>query len=79
MVTDKIIQPYHPFNYGSYVCWHRTDGSILYGSICGFREIDNNQAVTFTGYDNGTKLAIVETSSGESIEVPLQQLELIED
>ena len=50
---------------------------IIEGSICGFREIGNGTAAKNTEFAAGTVLVLVETQSGESVEIPIDELELI--
>lgn len=77
MAADQVIGPYPPFDYGTAVRWRRSMGAILEGSICGFRQIDDRQVAERMGLAKGTVLALVEIRSGESVEVPLEQLEPI--
>ena len=57
--------------------WRRDAGAIIEGSICGFREIGNGTAAKNTEFAAGTVLVLVETQSGESVEIPIDELELI--
>lgn len=75
MAADQVTGPYLPFDYGTAVRWRRSMGSILEGSICGFREIDDTRTAERMGFAIGTVLALVEIRSGESVEVPLEELE----
>jgi hypothetical protein len=77
MVAGTLTAMYEPFDYGKSVRWRRSGGTMLEGSICGFREIRNEQAAAATGYPLGTVLALVEIHSGESLEIPLNELELL--
>lgn len=78
MIPDKVIGPYPPFDYNSLVRWRQKSGSILEGSVCAFTEIDTPEQAADRGLPLGTVLALVEDASGEAIEIPLQELELIE-
>ena len=77
MAADQVTGPYPPFDYGTSVQWRRSMGAILEGSICGFREIDDARTAKRMGLTIGTVLALVEIRSGESVEVPLEELEPI--
>lgn len=77
MAPDLLIRPYLPFDYGSNVRWRRPAGALLEGSICGFREITDERVAEAIGFPVGTVLALVEIQSGDSAEIPLQELELI--
>lgn len=77
MAADQLTQPYPPFDFGATVRWRRVAGPMLEGSICGFREIGDAAAAANTGFPKGTVLALVEIGSGESLEIPLEELELI--
>lgn len=77
MAADQVTGPYPPFDYGTSVRWRRSMGTVLEGSICGFREIDDSQTAALTGFAKGTVLALVEIQSGESVEIPLEELEPI--
>jgi hypothetical protein len=75
MATSKLVGPYPPFDYGTSVRWRRSAGTVLEGSVCGFREISDSQTAAATGFATGTVLALVEIHSGESLEIPLTELE----
>ena len=75
MATSKLVGPYPPFDYGTSVRWRRSAGTVLEGSVCGFREIGDAQAAAETGFAAGTVLALIEIHSGESLEIPLTELE----
>lgn len=77
MATDQVTGPYPPFDYGESVRWRRNAGTVLEGSICGFREITDARTAARTGFAIGTVLALVEIQSGESVEIPLEELEPI--
>lgn len=77
MAADQVIGPYPPFDYGTPVRWRRGMGAILEGSICGFRVIEDAQSAERSGFVKGTVLALVEIQSGESVEIPLEELEPI--
>ncbi len=77
MAADQVTRPYPPFDYGASVRWRRAAGTILEGSICGFREICDAPTAARTGFAQGTVLALVEIETGESVEIPLGDLELI--
>jgi hypothetical protein len=77
MVADQVTGPYPPFDYGTPVRWRRGTGTVLEGSICGFREISDTRTAAVTGLAEGTVLALVEIRSGESVEIPLKELELL--
>lgn len=77
MVADQVTGPYPPFDYGKPVRWQRSTGTILEGSICGFREIADARSAELTGFEIGTVLALVEIQSGDSVEIPLEELEPI--
>ncbi len=50
---------------------------MLIGSICGFSVVDSTNKAAATHHPIGTVLALVEEGSGGSLEVPLEELELI--
>lgn len=77
MAPDQVSGPYPPFDYGTSVRWRRSAGTILEGSVCGFRQIADARTAATTGLPEGTVLALVEIGSGESVEVPLNELEPI--
>jgi len=77
MATDILSEPYPPFEYGSSVRWRRDAGMLLEGSVCGFREITDETVAQTTGFPLGTVLVLVEIQSGGSVEIPLEELELI--
>lgn len=77
MVAGKLSAMYEPFDYGKSVRWRRGGGTMLEGSICGFREVSSEQVAAATGFPVGTVLALVEIQSGESLEIPLRELELL--
>lgn len=75
MAASKLVGPYPPFDYGTSVRWRRPAGTVMEGSVCGFREISDSQTAAATGFATGTVLALVEIRSGESLEIPLTELE----
>lgn len=77
MATSKLVGPFPPFDYGTSVRWRRSAGTVLEGNICGFREISDVQIAAATGFAPGTVLALVEIHSGESLEIPLTELEAV--
>ena len=77
MAADQVSGPYPPFDYGTSVRWRRSNGVVLEGSICGFRQIGDTRTADRAGLATGTVLALVEIQSGESLEIPLEELELI--
>jgi hypothetical protein len=77
MATNQVTGPYPPFEYGASVRWRRDAGKVLEGSICGFREIFDAAPAIATELPIGTVLVLVELQSGESVEIPISELELI--
>jgi hypothetical protein len=77
MAVDQVMGPYPPFDYGVSVRWRRASNPIIEGSICGFREIHDATLADKTPFPLGTILALVEIQSGESVEIPISELELI--
>jgi len=77
MATSELVGPYPPFDYGVSVRWRKAAGTILKSSICGFREIADAHVDRHTGFSVGTILALVEIHSGENLEIPLTELEVI--
>ncbi len=77
MATDQVTKSYCPFDYGVSVRWRRDAETILEGSICGFREICDSATALKTDLPIGLALVLVEFQSGESVEIPIDELELI--
>ena len=77
MATNKVSGPHHPFAFGLPVRWRRQMALDIEGSICGFRQVDDAQIAGKMGVSIGTVLVLVETTSGDSFEVPMNELELI--
>jgi hypothetical protein len=77
MAADQVVGPYAPFDYGASVRWRRPAQPSIEGSICGFREIQDLLSAVEAGFPKGTILALVETESGESAEIPIHELELL--
>lgn len=77
MVTYQVNDSYPPFEYGSAVRWRRPDGQPVVGSICGFDVVASAGRASVVGYPLGTVLALVEENSGGTVEVSIEELELI--
>lgn len=77
MATYQVSDSYPPFEYGSAVRWRRAGLPMLIGSICGFSVVDSTERAVTKNQPIGTILALVEETSGGSLEVPLEELELI--
>jgi hypothetical protein len=77
MASIEIVGPFPPFDFGSTVRWRQRDATLLKGSICGFRVINNSQETKSSGFAEGTVLVLVEGPSGDACDVPLSQLELV--
>lgn len=77
MVTYQVSDSYPPFEYGSAVRWSRAGGPLLTGSICGFDVVLSVERAKLVGCQPGTVLALIEDSSGGTVEVALEELHLI--
>ena len=70
MLKDQIVSPLPPFDYGVAVRW-QDRGNVMRGSICGFRKPSDSAS-------SKTVMALVELPSGEAVEIPLDELELLD-
>lgn len=77
MATYQVSDSYPPFEYGSAVRWRRSGQPLLIGSICGFDVVASVERARTLGHPLGTVLALVEENSGGTVEVAIQDLELI--
>lgn len=77
MATYQLNESYPPYEYGSAVQWRRAGAPLLRGCICGFNVVESSERAIALGVQAGTVVALIEESSGGTVEVPLSQLELI--
>jgi len=77
MATYQVKDSYPPFEYGSAVRWRRAGVPLLVGSICGFDVVASEERAKAVGRPRGTVMVLVEESSGVTVEVALEELELI--
>jgi hypothetical protein len=81
MATDKSMM--YRFDFGTSVSV-KNGAPVRYkrihqGSVCGMREIDNEEAAKLLREAIGTRVYLIENAVGDSLEIPEEYLEYLED
>ena len=77
MATHQVIDSHSPFECASAVRLRLADGTAFEGSIFGFNVVDTAEKASSRGLPLGTVLALVENHLGDTVEAPVNELELI--